>query len=189
MKKILNNALIAIGTVVVAFGAYSLVPDVEKPPLDAEFSQMALHQYAYYNELGSVPTGIDHLPGSCGGGGRRGRRGERHRSLRSLVGAGTSGITWDAAAQTLVYEYSEPVAMRRSTLSRLSFGLFKTKANISGRSITPDTIIQNTPIYEAEGLLVLNDHEQTNKKQNETVGKPPERCREISSPIEQLLTA
>lgn len=159
MKKILNNALIAIGTVVVAFGAYSLVPDVEKPPLDAEFSQMALHQYAYYNELGSVPTGIDHLPGS----------------LRSLVGAGTSGITWDAAAQTLVYEYSEPVAMRRSTLSRLSFGLFKTKANISGRSITPDTIIQNTPIYEAEGLLVLNDHEQTNKKQNETVGKPPER--------------
>ena len=145
MKKILKNALIAIGTAVAVYGAYSLVPEVEKPPLDAEFSQMALHQYAYYNEVGSVPTGIDHFPDS----------------LQQLVGNGTSGITWKAAEQTLVYEYPELVAMRRSTLSRLSFGLIKTKANITGRSITPDTIIHNTPIYAAEGLLVLNDHEQT----------------------------
>ena len=157
MNKILYNALIAIGTAAVVIGAYSLVPDIEKPPLDAKFSQMALYQYAYYNEFGSVPTRLDHLPDN----------------LRQLVNDGASGITWSAAEQTLSYEYPEPVAFRRSILSQLSFGLIKTKANILGSSITPDTIIRNTPIYEADGLPVLHDHEQTNEKQNKAEEPTP----------------
>jgi len=152
MRRNLSNTLIAIGTAAVVFLAYSFVPDVEKPLLDAEFSQMALHQYSYYNEFGSVPTGIDHIPDG----------------LRQLVGDGASGITWNAPEQTLSYEYPEPVAMRRSTLSQLSFGLIKTKANILGRSITPDSIFQNTPIYKAVGLLGLTNTEPSNKKQNKT---------------------
>jgi hypothetical protein len=41
--------------------------------------------------------------------------------------------------------------------------------------MTPDSIVQNTPIYKAEGLLGLTNTEPNNKKQNKTQMATPRK--------------
>ena len=137
MKKTIRYTLIALLTGIVILSARAFLPGVEKPPLDAEFDLIARYQYSYYDLHGSAPTNLDHLPDN----------------LRRLVDKSGSGITWDPAQQTIHYKYPKPFPMNRSLITDLTFGLIKNGPNTLGRSVAPDEIAHNAPIYKAEGLL------------------------------------
>lgn len=134
--KSLSYGFLAYALAVLVWGQYA--ESYLRPPLDAEFQQMAIHCYSYFDAHNETPRNLEHLP----------------PELRRLVDDGDSGITWDPNTFTLTYMYPRPYPMNIEFIRILTFNLIPGSSPMDhGRSISPNSIAHNTKIYKDAGEL------------------------------------
>lgn len=123
-----------------ALFAAVIAPFVRKsltPPHQAEFRQIEIQTLRYFDEHGAMPDDIRFLT----------------PDLQALFADPESGFSWDMTSHEFRHDYRGVYPVNITASHYLTLGLLRGEAGATGRTITPENVRLNTPIFKAAGLL------------------------------------